>query len=131
MVEAGILEFKIFSPDESAGNFFYELNKTLDEFIVKKRLEALAQLNDIPTTTNRNRRVNVQPGQNCSPFHASYSEQQVASASEVTQGLPSYEQLYGDRIPSGNDNRENVVEDDHLDVQPPVGMVQPKPINKY
>ena len=111
------MEFKIFSPDETAGSFENELNKTLNEFSIKKRLEALAQLNDIPTT-NQNRRVNVQPGQNCSPFHASYSEQQVASASEVTQGLPSYEQLYGDRIPRRYDNPDNVIEDDHLDVQP-------------
>ena len=118
IVEAGILEFKIFSPDESAGNFLNELDKTLNEFSIKKRLEALAQLNDIPTT-NQNGRVNVQLGQNCSTFYASYNEQQVASASKVTDGLPSYTQLYGDRIPSGNDNSDNVVED----MQPPVGMV--------
>ena len=119
MVEAGILEFKIFSPDESAGKFLNELDKTLNEFSIRRRLEALAQLNDNPTTTNRNRRVSVQLEQNCSTFSASYNDQQVASASEVTEGLPSYEQLYGDRIPSGNDNRDNVVEDDQLDVQPP------------
>ena len=124
------MEFKIFSPDETAGSFENELNKTLNEFSIKKRLEALTQLNDIPTT-NQNRRVNVQPGQNCSPFHASYNEQQVASASEVTDSLPSYDQLYGNRIPSGIDNCDSVIEDDHLDVQPPVGMVQPQPKNKY
>ena len=48
-VEATFLRFNIFSPDEFAAIFANELRKTLDEFSVKKRLEAQATLSSKTT----------------------------------------------------------------------------------